>query len=316
MLPIKCGSSAIWATSANMQPDTVMVGKYYILGKAVKTTPDKVDWWKQGELLVSVDGVIHGVDLANEMYQNSTFSGIYHRSDTDSHEPKEDGFNYFESWEEMEKMFKSTPKAFVYRDGSHGRITDQTQSGNEVLYDKTGDYLDLDRYLSGEPDYFGVAALGLQPVRLARILICGDTPAYTKAADIRLRSRLICKLTDWMEQNNYRCRLDIVFACECSVFEVKIKDYYEQLCHSDVGIATNPDYFRRVSFVFTEYSDTYRFGYGKGDCLNGIIFEDTDADLTITISDSYNKLADRFEAKRKKIAQFDWDNSGTKKIVI
>lgn len=260
---------------SDLDATTIEIGNDYIFGKLGHDLAHP-NYLQKGCLMMRIDNVAAAFELANDMWERGESWGNYTRHDNSSHRHNESGWYGSDSFEKSLEDMRHHPNKYVHYTPDNSLVTSAEQAGNDVFFETTGDYLDIGRVLTGEPECFGNASEGKQIVEFAHIIVCGDANSDTSHEKITERNQQIQQLVDWLEYNNVRCRVDVWYTCECSHIEVAVKHYDEQLNISDLAIACAPDFFRRMTFVFSEYSDTWQDGYGSAHSFNGIKFTKND----------------------------------------
>lgn len=223
------------------------------------------------------------------------------------HERAGGDWTKYSTYEEAEKVALNNPETFRDYTELDIRLKDWENSGNDVDYGMVGDFVDVGRYLSGEPECFGLMRNGNIIQQFCSIVINGNASCTTKADAIQERSKRILRLVDMLESNHIRCELSIVFSNDNSHLEIVIKNYNELLDIDDLAVATSPDFFRRFGFRFSEHSaDTLEGSYGRSEKFNAEVFKDPDATTTIYFDglqgDSKSSIADRCERFENLIA--------------
>ena len=173
-------------------------------------------------------------------------------------------FFYFDDWKQCVDTFLNHPNRLVEFTEIDLRMKDPTNPGNEVFYDVTGDYIDIGRFMGGEPEHFGNAVLGNPRSLFVTIFINMSISSYVKTDVIFHRSKRVVQLVDWLEMQGIRCSIRAIQNNECGYFDVVAKDFHEQLNLNNIAVATNPDFLRRIMFRAMEYSETWNSCYGSG----------------------------------------------------
>lgn len=176
---------------------------------------------------------------------------------------EEGGFNAFRSYEEAMDTFRNKPSTLLGFKESENILTDGENAGIGVEFEHQGDFLDIGRYLEGEPECFGVMIDGNPRGRRVNLIIGNAWVHYTEPDAIIARSRRIQRLVDWLENQQIRTSILAVESHNCCHLEVLVKDHDAVLDMRDVAIVSHPEFLRRLTFRFDEYSPSWSSGYGN-----------------------------------------------------
>lgn len=192
----------------------------------------------------------------------------------------------------IDKMM-NTPQMFCNFNMDDDRLLEEDSSGNSISFDVTGEYLDVGRYLSNDPECFGNTRFGKQNPKFCTINISISHAWFIHKGIIDLRNSCICQLVDFLENNNVRCRIKAIEVTECGLIGVIVKDYTDPLNMNNVAVVNSPDFLRRIVFLLDEFSPTWEKGYGTAGVSCWHMVVDPDATFTISCSsiDSNNKNA-------------------------
>lgn len=185
------------------------------------------------------------------------------RSKSSDSRGREGSFHTFDSLAEASDIFKNHPekvREFSANDDSLERID---SPGKDVLFDITGDYLDIDRYLTGEPEMFGNAVMGNPKSIFATINILDSMVSYTNNEYQLVKQKRILRLVDWLETQGIRCQIISQSDSSVAFTSVVVKEFQDPFNLNDLAIACHPDWFRRVMFLVYEQSKTWSDGYGS-----------------------------------------------------
>jgi hypothetical protein len=170
-------------------------------------------------------------------------------------------FYTFKTYEECFNIFRKEPGKLERSKESSEKMFDPENAGNQIEYDVTGDYIDMGRYLAGEPESFGSNIYGKLSKRVRIVL----TPCASSGvnAEVMLKKSLhISQMVDWLEASGVRTEIVTIQTTGCEYLEVVIKRFEDVFVYNDLLVATHPDFLRRISFRFTEYSPSWEYGYG------------------------------------------------------
>lgn len=188
-------------------------------------------------------------------------------------EPKKSSFNSSVStkskdwcafeYDKALKVFTNTPWEVVNFKSKELVLENSSESGRDVQFDVTGEFFDVGRYLDNVPEVFGVSFNGKNRGKFANITIAGDYACGVKQNVIEVMQKRIVRLVDWLEFNNIRTKVTVVFSSDNSHLQIALKDYNEPLDITSIAVATHDSFFRRLVFRFIEHSDTISWGYGS-----------------------------------------------------
>lgn len=173
------------------------------------------------------------------------------------------GFNIFESYEEATDIFVNRPGSLDRLVTDEKKIFSPYTSGNSIHYDVSGDYIDMGRFLDGEPECMGSNYNGRVPKRV-KIIHNISTEAVTSPENIQKNSLLLGETIDWLESNQIRTELLCVDGNSVSHVEIVVKKYEQAFDYNDLLVVSHPEFLRRMCFRFDEYSPSWQPGYGSG----------------------------------------------------
>lgn len=235
-------------------------GHGYFVGEYTKPAHPKLNYIKQGELVGYFDGIDTFLDFLNKEMGKPPKDSGYNDSLTPQHE--EPSFYKFD-YDEALDIFRNHPERIAKFDETELRIKDVNESGNQVEYDVTGDYIDMGRYMEGVPESFGTLYNGNARNRRINVVVNLNQVSGTNEADINYRSERVLRLVDALELGGARCELKGVSSTQIEHVEVVIKHHEESLVINDLAVMTHSDFLRRALFRFKEYSKNMDWGYGR-----------------------------------------------------
>lgn len=213
-------------------------------------------------------GLFTGVNTFIDFLQESMPEA---RQEKASSRHKEDdygqNFHKFDTYEEAIDTFKNHPHKVCNFDEKTDQVRSGDESGNNILYDVQGDFLDIGRYLEGDPECVGVSHQGNIRGYRVNIQMNLDFPSHVKEEDIAHRSRRTQRLVDWLEGQQVRVAMTAIASAGTGHVEIGIKHHDDIFDINNLAVASHSDFFRRLIFRFEEYSDCWRAGYGSGSLL-------------------------------------------------
>lgn len=290
-----------------------IIGDGYELGelnaKAFEHLIRNTGWHLQtGELCGRFDGIDTFVTFLEN--NGGKFGSRKPRPDDSSHDVRRgDSWVKHSTYDEAVNAIKKKPETFRHFTEADIRIKEWSSNGNDVDYDLTGDFVDVARVLSGEPECFGTMHNGLVTKRFANIVVNGNHACRVDQSWIDRKAQRVTRLVDFLETNNVRCKLTVVFSNNNSHLEIVVKQYDDRLDLNDVSVALSADFFRRFEFYFSEHSKCHTSSYGRAEDLCLVDIKDEDADLNILVNsndrhygnadidDQFNRVETKIEAE-------------------
>ena len=231
------------------------------------------------------------------------------------------GFNDFRTWDEFIEVATKTPhllKSFVPKDEL---LASPDNAGNEVIFDVSGDFLDIGRYLSGDPESFGVMVLGNPRALFATIVMNLSSTCHFDVKGLKSRCQRITRLVDWLEAQGIRTQIKAFHINQCEYLEIDVKRPDESIDLTTLAIVSTPDFFRRLCFRTIEWSPTFSYAYGTS-CLvdNGYLDvpELSEAGLYIfsETRESAEKMEKEFDRAEVILSKQISENDKFSKVVI
>ena len=261
---------------------------------------------KKDELMGRFDGIQTYMDFVeshnsdNNSFGNNRYGEVH---DTSSHSKRGGSWTKFNTWDKGLYAMKKTPEVFRNFSESDLRLNDEENAGNDFEYGVSGDFLDIDRVLSGEPEAFGVMKDGTIISRFCQITIVGNHYSMTTQSEIDEVAQGVLRLVDMLEQNNVRCEIGMVWSNDNSHLEILLKHYNDRLDINDIAVALSADFFRRLDLWWSEHSSTLDYGYGRAEMIAPTAFYDEDADATIVVGNGLKKIGQAFKSMEKMIEE-------------
>lgn len=230
------------------------IGNGYVIGEVKHTK--KLKYLEDGTLYAQFEGLDKCLDYVLEKMPEAKRGGS-------SVDTGRGSFNAFDTYEEAITTFRKTPEKVVHFDESELRIKDDSESGNQIEYDVTGDYIDMGRFMEGVPESMGTMHNGNARNRRINLIVNLNQAHYIDHEDVTHRSERILRLVDALEAGGVRTQLTGILSNECLHVEVNLKHHDETLTIADLAVTTHPEFLRRIGFRFCEYSKTWDYGYGS-----------------------------------------------------
>ena len=212
---------------------------------------------KKGRLRLefeSVNEIFRTIEAQNWVPQREEASNRRGRGD----------FHTFENLEEALRVYRHEPEKIRKFNNSDLKLESIESPGKEIFYDITGDYIDIGRFMDGEPEVMGNATMGNPRSIFATININVSKVHYTSPEYMDRTQRRVLRLVDWLETQNIRCQIVATSVTECLNFTCIVKQFTDPIDLNDLAIVCHADFLRRVIFLLDEQSKTWSYGYGSG----------------------------------------------------
>lgn len=233
------------------------------------------------ELAVRFNGIYRLLDFIDE---HKTFGNRRPRSDDTSFGTRSsDSWVQFETYDKAVNAMRRTPEVFRQFKETDLRLYDEESIGNQITFDKVGDYIDIGRHLEGDPECFGVMSGGKLEHRFCSIVVNISASCDVEKKTIEKKAKRILRLIDFLEMNGVRCEVGLLSTTTQVHCEVIVKNYRDALDINELAIGLSPDFFRWVVFRLTEHSAQCGWGYGTPCESSEGLWNDDDADNTIYI---------------------------------
>jgi len=215
---------------------------------------------------------------------------------------KRRNFNYYDNYKDAMAVYSERPWDVIKFDQVDHTLVSPDSAGSAVYFDVTGDYLDVGRYLDGEPEQFGNAYLGNPRGLFITIYASANAACGIPEASLRRKQERIVALIDWLESNNIRTRLTVINHNECCCVEVVVKEFHDPVDLAPIAVTFHPDYLRRIVFRVKEYSDTWNSWYGSS--LSHITVDPTGLSVSIPSNQGgYDGKIDEVDAYFDKLIE-------------
>lgn len=171
-------------------------------------------------------------------------------------------YTVFNSLAEAHHVFTKEPWRIRQFSQKDDRLRNEDNPGNDVYFDVTGDYLDIGRYLEGEPDDFGNSFMGNPNRVFADIRINIAAAKWTTAEYIIHKQKRILRLVDWLETYGIRTRVRATLTTDVASLLITVKEHQDPFDLNHLAVAMHPDFMRRTCLLIMEQSKAWEFGYG------------------------------------------------------
>ena len=172
-------------------------------------------------------------------------------------------FHTFKDLAEAEDIFVNHPDSIRTFSINDDRLERPESPGKDVSFDVTGDYLDIGKFMEGEPEHFGNAVMGNPKNIFCTINILTSYVSYTQASYLDARQKRILRLVDWLETQGVRCQIIASIDTVCLYSSVVIKEFQDPFDLNQLAVIAHSDWLRRILFLVAEQSKTWQSGYGN-----------------------------------------------------
>lgn len=260
---------------------------------------------RENELGCRFNGIYHLIDF---LEQTKQFGNRRARKDDSSYQERDsDSWTQFSTYVDAVEAMRYSPESFRKFNESDIRFYNDDTVGNRIDFDKQGDYLDIGKYLEGEPDCFGNMHGGKFERKFASVVVNIAAQCNVQREEIAAKSAGVLRLIDFLESNGVRCELGLVVSTDQVHCEVIVKNYRDPLDINELAIGLSADFFRWCIFRLTEHSKKKTGGYGCPNTLTPSNWWDEDADNTFFIQslrgESKENIQKSFENLEKKIVE-------------
>ena len=208
------------------------------------------------------------------------------------------------------KRHELLPKGFQQK-----YIKNVNANGIDVEYNVTGDYLDMGRYMSGEPEVFGTNINGDLTGKVVSVYINASVSASYDAEDVMLGAEKFAEVINALYVSGARVSTTFMSAEETQWIEVKLNDFGDPLNPVDLVAVASPSFIRRLCFAVNNYYNVSTHGSivdvldGHRDILN------KGEDLVVYIVPNTIPNFNRTGAVDKAISDIkeaiEWENTKT-----
>lgn len=260
---------------------------------------------RANELGCRFNGIYHLIDFLEKTKQ---FGNRRARKDDSSYQERDsDSWTQFSTYVDAVEAMRYSPETFRKFSESDIRFYNDDTVGNRIDFDKQGDYLDIGKYLEGEPDCFGNMHGGKFERKFASIVVNIAARCDVKQEEIAAKSAGVLRLIDFLESNGVRCELGLIVSTDQVHCEIIAKNYRDPLDINELAVGLSGDFFRWCIFRLTEHSAKKSGSYGCPNALNASNWWDEDADNTFFIQslrgESKENIQKCFEKLEKRIVE-------------
>ena len=296
---------SIFPSLSALNGSTVQRGPGYVVGKLAQRH-STFNYLYENALVAkfdSVQSIFSGIKQLNWIPAKGKSSNKAPDRDSD--------FNKFKNLAEAVDVFTNNPRSVREFKEEALRLTAEESIGKEIQFDVVGDYIDIGRFLDGEPECFGVAYQGNPSGLYTTMIVNLSSVFYVTAEAMNHKQARILRLVDWMESQGVRCQIRGFYSSACAHIDVTVKDFAAAVDMNALAVSMHSEFLRRVGFLVAEQSDTWEGGYGSPRDFSRSMRNNYQAipedGLTIFIGDqSHSDMEDidtAFDSLRDKISE-------------
>lgn len=240
-----------------------------------------------------------------------------------NHKPKSGSstYTYNENWygtkslDQAIDLFRNKRHELLPKGFQQKYIKNVSAAGTDVKFSVTGDYLDMGRYMSGEPEVFGTNINGDLTGKVIRVYINASVSASYDSDDVMLGAEKLAEVINALYVSGARVSTTFMSAEETQWIEVKLNDFGDPIDPVDLVAVASPSFIRRLCFAVNNYHDVTTNG-SIVDVLNGHrdILNKGD-DLVVYVAPNTIPNFNRTGAVDKAISDIkeaiEWENTKT-----
>lgn len=179
-----------------------------------------------------------------------------------------DGWYGTKSLDQAIDLFRNKRHELLPKGFQQKYIKNINANGVDVEYNVTGDYLDIGRYMSGEPEVFGTNINGDLTGKVVQVYINASVSASYDAEEIMTGAEKLAEVVNALYVSGARVSTTFMSAEETQWIEVKLNDFGDPLDPVDLVAVASPSFIRRLCFAVNNYHDVSTHG-SIVDVLNG-----------------------------------------------
>lgn len=208
-----------------------------------------------------------------------------------------DDFHTFKSFNEAMEVFMRDPHTIRKFKAKEEDILIPDSLGQDVQFDVTGDYIDMGRFLEGDPEHFGNMHMGNPNSVFATIMLNISAPGHLQPGVLERRAQRVLRMVDWLESQQIRTQVVAVKANECTYLELTLKQFQDSISLDSLAVVCHNDFLRRTLFRVAEYSRTYTWSYGLAAMVNnGLMKLPLNRDSNILVLSEAQATVDQTDA--------------------
>lgn len=157
-------------------------------------------------------------------------------------------------------LFRNNRSGLLPKGFKQHKINNVHSLGIDVEFDVTGDYLDIGRYMSGEPEVFGVNINGDLTGKVVSVYINASVTAYWSAEEVMQGAEKLAETINALYISGAKVSTTFMSAEETQWIEVKLNDFGDPLDPVDLIAVASPAFIRRLCFAINNYFGQMHLG--------------------------------------------------------
>ena len=157
-------------------------------------------------------------------------------------------------------LFRNNRSRLLPKGFKRHKINNVHSLGTDVEFNVTGDYLDMGRYMSGEPEVFGTNINGDLTGKIVRVYINASVTAYWDADVVMWGAEKLAETINALYLSGAKVSTTFMSAEETQWIEVKLNDFGDPLDPVDLIAVASPAFIRRLCFAINNYFGQMHLG--------------------------------------------------------
>lgn len=212
-------------------------------------------------------------------------------------------------------LFRNNRSGLLPKGFKQHKINNVHSLGTDVEFDVTGDYLDIDRYMSGEPEVFGTNINGDLTGKVVSVYINASVTAYWSAEEVMRGAERLAEVINALYTSGAKVSTTFMSAEETQWIEVKLNDFGDPINPVDLIAVASPAFIRRLCFAINNYFGQMRLGTIVDVLANHKDMLNQGEDLAVYIAPDTIPNFNRTGAVDKAISDIkeaiEWENTKT-----
>lgn len=157
-------------------------------------------------------------------------------------------------------LFRNNRSRLLPKGFKGHKINNVHSLGTDVEFNVTGDYLDMGRYMSGEPEVFGANINGDLTGKVVRVYINASVTAYWGADVVMWGAEKLAEVINALYVSGAKVSTTFMSAEETQWIEVKLNGFGDPIDPVDLIAVASPAFIRRLCFAINNYFGQMHLG--------------------------------------------------------
>lgn len=157
-------------------------------------------------------------------------------------------------------LFRNNRSELLPKGFKQHKINNVHSLGTDVEFNVTGDYLDMGRYMSGEPEVFGTNINGDLTGKVVHVYINASVTACWDADAVMWGAEKLAEVINALYVSGAKVSTTFMSAEETQWIEVKLNDFGDPIDPVDLIAVASPAFIRRLCFAINNYFGQMRLG--------------------------------------------------------